>query len=68
MMSKHPQNEPEFEINTVGGKQMYNLNRQILEGLVIEHVAGSGALILNSKSEWGKPKLFRTEISNSQGG
>ena len=66
--SAHPNREPAFEVSNVGKTEMYNLNRQIYEGLVIEHAAGAGGSIMNSKSEWGKSKLFRVEISNSQGG
>ena len=66
-LSDHPEMEPKFTLHCIDS-HMYNLQRQILEGLYINEATNLDSALLNSKSEWGRSTLYRLRIENSQGG
>ena len=68
MKSEHPDDVNNYTMHMVSSHQ-YNLQRQILEGLYINEASErENAKLLNSKSEWGRAKIYRLRIEDSQGG
>ena len=67
MQIEHSSAQPEFVMHKLGSYK-YNLHRQIFEGLCIEQASESKSThLLNSRTEWGRAKLPRLVIANSQG-
>ena len=67
MLLEHSSAQPSFSLHKIGSHR-FNLQRQILEGICIEAASENKSLkLLNSRSEWGRSKLFRLRVENSQG-
>ena len=67
MAIDHPNQEHDFSMLSVTGHK-FNLHRQILEGIYINQATeNKSSKLLNSKSEWGRAKMFRLRVENSQG-
>ena len=64
--NEHPSDPHDYSMIPIGSHK-FNLHRQILEGLYINEATNSNTNLLNSKSEWGRAKLYRLNIINSQG-
>ena len=64
--NSHPNDPHNFSMAPVTSNK-YNLQHQILEGLYINVATNSSTNLLNSKAEWGRAKLYRINVINSQG-
>ena len=64
MSSFHPNQQADFETNAVRGGMKFNLNRFILEALLIEGAKGTpNCVVMNSRSEWGHRGIVRLTVA-----